>query len=91
MALTKSTTIYGLSAPEAYYNINNVGVIGESTDAGKVYNVTVLVNEYTDSTKENHVSQKGYELKGLTEAELTIATYYAKLKELEEFTGATDV
>ena len=91
MALTKSTTIYGLSAPKAYYNIQTASSTARSTEEGKVYDVTVLVNEYTDDSKENHVSQKGYVLEGLKEAELNFNDYYAKLKALEDFTGATDV
>lgn len=88
MALTKSTTVLGLTVPNAYYNIQGVTI----TKVGSgVYDVTLLVNEYTDSTKANHIQQTGYTFNNVAEADLNYAYYYGQLKTLEEFTTATDI
>jgi hypothetical protein len=88
MAITKETTILGLTAPNAYYNIQEATT--EKQEDG-TYIVDLLVNEYTDSSKENHVSQVEYDFDGVAEADLTYPNFYALLKGLEVFANSTDV
>jgi hypothetical protein len=87
MALTQSTKILGLSAPNAYYNFDEVTV---SKQENGDYLVELLVNEYTDSSKENHVSQEDFTFEDVKEADLNFANYYALLKTEEKFSNAID-
>ena len=93
MALEKSIDFKGLTVPKAYYKIVRSQAMEAPQVEGedKSYVVIVDVNEFTDSTKENILSNDRHKFTVSKEEDLNITNYYSLLKELEKFADSTDV
>lgn len=88
--LKKDITYKGLPIT-AFYKITSVNIVETwSDEQGKLYTAKVLVNSYTDNSKEFDIEQKDYEFKDIRENQFTLSDCYLWLKSLEEFNLAVD-
>jgi len=90
MALLMNTAYKGFDL-NAYYKITWVSFNEKWKDelGNKIYNMTLLVNSFTDDTKEYDICQKDYNFE-TNYAWLNIDNWYTLLKWLAEFATATD-
>jgi hypothetical protein len=80
MALTKQGEILGFTT-DIYAKITGVDVRESgSNDDGKLYTVSVVINYYTDETKQYDYRQEVESFKDIPVSELTVAGLYDLLK-----------
>lgn len=80
MALTKQGEIYGFTT-DIYAKITGVDVRESGQDdGGKLYTVNIIVNYYTDSTKQYDYRQDIESFNDIRVTQLTVASLYELLK-----------
>lgn len=91
MSLQKEINYKGFTTP-ACYKITWISITEqEKIDWVKTYKALLLINSYTDLTKEYDIEQVNVPLTWLYEVELNLPTYYSKLKELEVYKDSLDI
>lgn len=83
MALQKATNFKGLEVPAAYLEIIEL----RSSKPGNVTTIAYLI--HTDSTKANQLEMRAFDLP--YDPDMTVKKAYTAMKQLIEFSGATDV
>jgi len=82
MAITKKVKVYQF---ETDNYVKPTSVIINEAEQWEWYDVSAIVDFYTDSTKEFKYDTKQYIFKNLKESELWLPSIYGKLMWLEEF------
>lgn len=91
MALTQQRNYKGFDINE-YIKITWYEVIEwEKVNWVKIYNVELLINKYTDSTKQYDIEQISEKLQWLTETQLNLTNYYILLKTISWYENCVDL
>jgi len=85
MALSQAGEVLGFPT-ELYIKIAGVNIVETGSNAsGKLYTVSLLVNFYTNSTKEFTYKQASYNFSDFQSQTFTIAEMYTLLKTNGDF------
>lgn len=91
MALLKTGEVLGFPT-DMYIKIAGVNIVETgANESGKLYTVSLLVNFYTNATKEYSFKQASYNFNGYQSQTFTVAEMYTLLKTNEDFAGVQDV
>jgi len=90
MAIQKQVQVLGFETTN-YAKIHSTSTQETGSDeVGKLYEVTVGVNFYTDASKAYLYHSQNFRLQGLRESELMLSTLYSLLLSSAEFEGYTN-
>jgi len=92
MALTTTMTLGNIPLPTAYSKITGVNIRESgSNETGKLYSVELLVNDFTDDTKEYSFQQRNFQFNDVQVTTFTVGGMYDLLKTKEEFSESIDL
>ncbi len=92
MALSIQDTLGNIELPTAYVKITGVQITETgSNESGKLYQVNVVVNFFSDSTKEFSYKQLSFVFNDVQTSSFTVGGMYDLLKTKEEFSSALDI
>ena len=90
MAIQKSVEVLGFETTN-YVKIHSTSTQETGSDEnGKLYEVTVGVNFYTNASKEHIYNSQNFRLQGLRESDLMLSTLYSLLLSASDFDGYTN-
>lgn len=89
MAITKASKIYGFDIKE-YTRIEQVNAVVDESTGTKLYNVTIALVKYVDSTKKDPLGVTELRTQMTKDSDITLTKCYQYIKQNPDYSEYTD-